>query len=130
MTPLSDAEARSINGLFTSPVVGAPKTGNTKGEIRPCHHSSAGGESSGNAGIDFDPLSPIGLLQIDSAVACRRYLRRKEPGKRIRIAEPDMREFFFRQILLRRRGKVIVAYVEDIKRRRRRQCCCCCYDRR
>ena len=100
--PVSDAEARSLIGLFTSPVVGAPKTGGAEGEIRPCHHLSAGGESSVNEGIDFDPLSPIGLLQIDSVVARMRYLRRMEPGKKIRIAKLDMKEFF-RQIPLRRR---------------------------
>ena len=55
-----------------------------------------------NEGIDFDPLSPIGLLQIDNVVARMRYLRRMEPGKKIRIAKLDMKEFF-RQIPLRRR---------------------------
>jgi hypothetical protein len=100
--PVSDAVARDLIGLFTSPMIGAPKPGGREGEIRPCHHLSAGGESSVNEGINFDPLSPIGLLQIDSVVACMRYLRRREPGKKIRLAKLDMKEFF-RQIPLRRR---------------------------
>ena len=100
--PVSDSEARSLIGLFTSPVVGAPKPGGKEGEIRTCHHLSAGGDSSVNEGIDFDPLSPIGLLQIDSVVSCMRYMRRREPGKKIRLAKLDMKEFF-RQVPLRRR---------------------------
>jgi hypothetical protein len=91
--PVSDAVARDLIGLFTSPMIGAPKPGGREGEIRPCHHLSAGGESSVNEGINFDPLSPIGLLQIDSVVACMRYLRRREPGKKIRLAKLDMKEF-------------------------------------
>lgn len=100
--PVSNAEARSLIGLFTSPVVGAPKPGGADGEIRTCHHLSAGGDASVNEGINFDPLSPIGLLQIDSVVAHMRYLRRLHPGRRIRLAKLDMKEFF-RQIPLRRR---------------------------
>jgi hypothetical protein len=100
--PVSNAEARRLIGLFTSPVVGAPKPGGAEGEIRTCHHLSAGGDASVNEGINFDPLSPIGLLQVDSVVARMRYLRRLHPGWDIRLAKLDMKEFF-RQIPLRRR---------------------------
>ena len=100
--PVSDEEARDLIGLFTSPVVGAPKPGAPEGTIRTCHHLSSGGELSINEGIDFDPLSPIGLLLVDSVVSCVRYMRRMEPTRKIRIAKFDM-EGFFRQIPLRRR---------------------------
>ena len=101
--PVSNEEARDLIGLFTSPVVGAPKPGAPEGTIRTCHHLSSGGELSINEGIDFDPLSPIGLLLVDSVVSCVRYMRRMEPTRKIRIAKFDM-EGFFRQIPLRRRG--------------------------
>ena len=100
--PVSNEEARDLIGLFTSPVVGAPKPGAPEGTIRTCHHLSSGGELSINEGIDFDPLSPIGLLLVDSVVSCVRYMRRMEPTRKIRIAKFDM-EGFFRQIPLRRR---------------------------
>ena len=103
--PVSDVKARSFIGLFTSPVVGAPKPGGAEGEIRTCHHLSAGGESSVNEGIDFDPLSPIGLLQVDSVVSCIRYLHRMAPGRKIKITKLDM-EGFFRQIPVRHRDMV------------------------
>ena len=75
--PVSDEEAKGLIGLFTSPVVGAPKSNGAEGEIRTCHHLSAGGELSVNEGINFDPLSPIGLLLVDSVVSCMRYIERK-----------------------------------------------------
>jgi hypothetical protein len=98
--PVSDEEAAELVGLFTSPVVAAPK--GTEGEIRTCHHLSAGGDSSVNEGINFDPLSPIGLLLVDSVVSCMRYMHRVAPEKEICLAKLDMKEFF-RLIPLRRR---------------------------
>ena len=104
--PISDAEARQLIGLFVSPVTVAPKPGSEK--IRTCHNMSAGGDFAVNSGINFDPLNPIGLLQLDSVVACLRHMRLAHPDRKIRIAKCDLKEFF-RQIPLRRRDMARLA---------------------
>ena len=105
--PISDAEARGLIGLFVSPTAVAPKTGEI-GKIRPCHNMSSGGERSVNSSINFDPLNPIGLLQLDSVVACLRHMRLLHPERKIKIAKCDLKEFF-RQIPLRRRDMARLA---------------------
>ena len=87
--PITDAEARSLVGLFVSPVAVAPKPGSD--QIRTCHNMTAGGENSVNSGINFDPLNPIGLLQLDSVVACLRFMRLAHPEKKIKIAKCDLK---------------------------------------
>ena len=98
---MSAEEAASLTGLFVSPTAVAPKPG-APGQIRVCHNLSAGGANSVNAGIDFDPINPIGLLQLDSFVARIQYMMDLHPGKKIVVSKADMKEFF-RQIPVRRR---------------------------
>jgi hypothetical protein len=99
--PMSAEEAAALTGLFVSPTAVAPKPG-APGQIRVCHNLSAGGANSVNAGIDFDPINPIGLLQLDSFVARIQYMMDLHPGKKIVVSKADMKEFF-RQIPVRRR---------------------------
>ena len=97
-----------MDGIFVSPFTTAPKAGDVAGAIRTCHHLSAGGKLSVNAGIDFDPLNPIGLLQVDSVVARVQYLMQLHPGRRVFGAKCDMAQYF-RQIPLRRRDMARMA---------------------
>ena len=99
---ISDEECEQLVGLFVSPVALADKAGGEKGEKRICHHLSAGGDKSVNSGIDFDPLNPIGLLQLESVVARIQFLRAQHPSRKIVGSKCDLKEFF-RQIPLRRR---------------------------
>ena len=99
---IPDSELDELAGLFISPVALAPKTGGEPGEMRICHNMSAGGAMSVNSGIDFDPLNPIGLLQLDSVVARIQFMKAQCPTRRIMGSKCDMKEFF-RQIPLRRR---------------------------
>jgi hypothetical protein len=99
---IPDSELDELAGLFVSPVALAPKTGGEPGEMRICHNMSAGGAMSVNSGIDFDPLNPIGLLQLESMVARIQFMKAQCPTRRIMGSKCDMKEFF-RQIPLRRR---------------------------
>ena len=99
---IPDSELDELAGLFISPVALAPKPGGMPGEMRICHNMSAGGAKSVNSGIDFDPLNPIGLLQLDSVVARIQFMKAQCPTRRIMGSKCDMKEFF-RQIPLRRR---------------------------
>ena len=99
---IPDDEIESLAGLFVSPVALAPKAGGAPGEKRICHDLSAGGAKSVNGGIDFDPLNPIGLLQLDSVIARIQFMRAQCPTRKIMASKCDMKEFF-RQIPLRRR---------------------------
>ena len=106
--PIPEVEAASMVGLFVSSFTAAPKPGAPAGTIRTCHNLSAGGKQSVNAGIDFDPLNPIGLLQLDSVIARIQYLRALHPGRKIMASKCDMKEFF-RQVPLRRRDMARMA---------------------
>ena len=108
LVPLSREEIAHMDGIFVSPFTTAPKAGDVAGAIRTCHHLSAGGKLSVNAGIDFDPLNPIGLLQVDSVVARVQYLMQLHPGRRVFGAKCDMAQYF-RQIPLRRRDMARMA---------------------
>jgi hypothetical protein len=99
---IPEEEIEQLVGVFVSPVALAPKAGGAEGEKRICHDMSAGGSKSVNSGIDFDPLNPIGLLQLESVVARIQFMRAQHPTRKIMASKCDLKEFF-RQIPLRRR---------------------------
>ena len=99
---IPEEEFEQLVGVFVSPVALAPKAGGAEGEKRICHDMSAGGSKSVNSGIDFDPLNPIGLLQLESVVARIQFMRAQHPTRKIMASKCDLKEFF-RQIPLRRR---------------------------